>query len=168
MLIRKLRLERGWSQETLGQVTGLSTRTVQRVERGGNASLETLNALSAVFGIPITELAEEVSMKNEDPTTEYGQALLSWEEREAMEYARDIKGFYGHLFSFCIVNVGLVILNLTINPQYLWFFWPLLGWGLGVVMHGMTVFEMFDLFSPGWERRQIEKRLARQQARRRS
>lgn len=34
MIIRKLRLQRGWSQEQLAELTGLSTRTIQRIERG--------------------------------------------------------------------------------------------------------------------------------------
>jgi len=42
MLVQKLRLQRGWSQEQLAIVSGLSVRTIQRIERGQSASLETL------------------------------------------------------------------------------------------------------------------------------
>jgi len=48
-LLRELRLQRGMSQETLAEAAGLSTRTVQRLERGGLASMETAMALAAVF-----------------------------------------------------------------------------------------------------------------------
>ena len=34
MIVRKLRLQRGWSQEQLAEMSGLSTRTIQRIERG--------------------------------------------------------------------------------------------------------------------------------------
>jgi len=34
MLVRKLRLQRGWSQEHLAELVGVSVRTVQRIERG--------------------------------------------------------------------------------------------------------------------------------------
>ena len=34
MNVRKLRLQRNWSQEQLAQVSGLSIRTIQRIERG--------------------------------------------------------------------------------------------------------------------------------------
>ena len=34
MLVQKLRLQRGWSQEQLAVVSGLSVRTIQRIERG--------------------------------------------------------------------------------------------------------------------------------------
>lgn len=42
MLVQKLRLQRSWSQEQLAAVSGLSVRTIQRIERGQSASLETL------------------------------------------------------------------------------------------------------------------------------
>lgn len=32
MIVRKLRLQRGWSQEQLATLTGLSVRTIQRIE----------------------------------------------------------------------------------------------------------------------------------------
>ena len=48
--IRPLRLEKGWSQEQLATIAGLSTRTVQRIENGEQASLETLTAIAAALG----------------------------------------------------------------------------------------------------------------------
>jgi transcriptional regulator with XRE-family HTH domain len=60
-LIRKERLKRAWSQEQLAQVSGLGIRTVQRIESGGNASLETIKALSAVLEIPVESLLADVS-----------------------------------------------------------------------------------------------------------
>ena len=49
MTIRELRLGRGWSQEQLADCTGISVRTVQRLENGGTAGLESAKALAAVF-----------------------------------------------------------------------------------------------------------------------
>ena len=39
MLVQKLGLQRGWSQEQLAELSGLSVRTIQRVKRGQPASL---------------------------------------------------------------------------------------------------------------------------------
>ena len=33
MIVRKLRIQRGWSQDQLAQFSGLSVRTIQRIER---------------------------------------------------------------------------------------------------------------------------------------
>ncbi|MDO5896711.1 helix-turn-helix domain-containing protein [Agrobacterium sp. Azo12] len=59
MLIQKLRLQRGWSQEQLATISGLSTRTIQRLERGQPASLETMNTLAAVFEVDLSQLTDQ-------------------------------------------------------------------------------------------------------------
>lgn len=48
-LVRKLRTERSWSQDQLADAAGLSLRTVQRIEKDGTCSLESSQALAAVF-----------------------------------------------------------------------------------------------------------------------
>lgn len=154
MLIRKLRIERGWSQETLAEFSDLSVRTIQRVERGGNASLETLCALASVFEVDIATIASEKSMYKEND--------LPDEERRAVEYARDIKGFYSHLVLYLICVTAMVAENLYAQPDNLWFVWPTLGWGAGVISHGLAAFEKLSFFDANWERRQIEKWLGRQ------
>ena len=55
-LVKKLRTAENWSQEQLSEKSGLSLRTIQRLENGGNASIESLRALAAAFGIDSTEL----------------------------------------------------------------------------------------------------------------
>ena len=55
-LIRKLRLERMWSQEQLAEISGLSLRTIQRLEARGSASMESIKALAAVFELEADRL----------------------------------------------------------------------------------------------------------------
>lgn len=155
MIIRKLRLQRGWSQEQLAQMSGLSVRTIQRIERGQKAGLESWKSLAAVFETDISALQQESSMPSTSNTP------LSIEEQEAIEYVRDIKSFYGHLIVYVIVTIGLTILNLVSNSSSLWFIWPALGWGIGVLAHAASTFEWFNPLGTNWEKRQIEKRLGR-------
>jgi len=54
-------------------------------------------------------------------------------------------GFYIHLAVYVGVNVLLILINLSKSPEYLWFKWPLMGWGIGIFFHGMSVF----VFSSG-------------------
>ena len=54
--VKKLRQNKGWSQDHLATVSGLSTKTVQRIESGNNASLESQQALASVFKINVGEL----------------------------------------------------------------------------------------------------------------
>ncbi|TCZ89089.1 helix-turn-helix domain-containing protein [Lysobacter sp. N42] len=51
MIVRKLRLQRGWSQAQLAEMVGVATRTIQRIEQGQRPSLETARALASVFGV---------------------------------------------------------------------------------------------------------------------
>lgn len=51
-LIRKYRAEKFYSQEQLAQVSGLGLRTIQRLESQGQASVETVKSLAAVFNVP--------------------------------------------------------------------------------------------------------------------
>lgn len=50
-LIKACRTEKNWTQQHLAEACGLSLRTIQRVERYGNASNETVSALASVFEI---------------------------------------------------------------------------------------------------------------------
>jgi len=49
-MVHRLRTDRGWSQEPLASVAGISLRTVQQVESGGSGSGETRMCLAAAFG----------------------------------------------------------------------------------------------------------------------
>jgi transcriptional regulator with XRE-family HTH domain len=55
-LLRKYRNEKHWSQEQLAAVSGLSLRTIQRLESRGSGSQESLKALAAVFSVPPDKL----------------------------------------------------------------------------------------------------------------
>lgn len=60
MIVKRLREKKNWSQEQLATLSGLSTRTIQRIESGNKASLESLKALASVFEIDISKLKEEI------------------------------------------------------------------------------------------------------------
>lgn len=163
MIVRKLRLQQGWSQEQLSQFSGLSIRTIQRIERGQNASVESLKSLAAVFEVEITDLTQENDMHNDtaQPQSAAGHASISHEEESAIKHVKDIKDFYSHAINYvCIISI-LVIINLVNTPNHLWVIWPALGWGIGIIIHGFSVFEFVNFFGPEWEKKQIEKRLGR-------
>jgi len=67
--IKALRTSNGWTQQHLADACAISLRTVQRVERYGNASQETLASLSSVFEVRQAELIvaeQSVELVNED------------------------------------------------------------------------------------------------------
>ena len=81
------------------------------------------------------------------------------EERyfKAQKRVEEIKGFYGNLIAYIVVNIGLLVLNLVTSPNHLWFYWPLLWWGIGVAFHGLKVFNYMPFFSKDWEEKKIKE-----------
>ena len=153
MIVRKFRLQRGWSQDQLAQISGLSVRTIQRIERGQTPGVEAMKSLAAAFDVNIDDLQQDTAMN----TTE----KMTSDELKAIEYVRDIKGFYSHAITYLLVVSGLFVLNLLSTPGYIWAFWPAFGWGIGLLVHGTSVFEIFSFFNEEWEQKQIEKRLSK-------
>ena len=158
MIVRKLRIERGLSQEQLASMAGVSVRTLQRIERGANASAETLKCLAAVLETDFSALRNGQDMTSATDTL---LPDLSENEQQAMEYVRDIRGFYIHAIQYAVVIAGLAVVNLFTGPEYLWFLWAAFGWGVGLAVHGLGVFEVVNLFGDGWEKRQVARRLAK-------
>ena len=73
--------------------------------------------------------------------------------QKAKERETALRGFYGHLSVYVIVNLGLFLINMTTSPGSLWFVWPLMGWGIAIALHAVRVF----VEAPGsnWEEKKI-------------
>jgi len=157
MLVQKLRLQRGWSQEQLAIVSGLSVRTIQRIERGQSASLETLATLASVFEIDVSQLTVEKETDMQSIAVDSREA----EEALAFERVRKIKKFYLHVAQYVLVIAVLVVINLVTSPHYFWAIWPALGWGVALAMNGMTTFDLVPFLNAAWERKKVEDYLGR-------
>lgn len=66
-LIKTERESRGWTQEHLANVAGLSLRTIQRIEKTGTASFESVTALASVLAVSIAELRVSASVAPRKP-----------------------------------------------------------------------------------------------------
>jgi transcriptional regulator with XRE-family HTH domain len=162
MLVQKLRLQRGWSQEQLAELSGLSVRTIQRLERGQPASVETLKALGAAFEVDFSELKEPAmnAVINENPSPP-NAAAINAEETLALAYVRKLKGFYVNLLQYLVAIPVLAVFNLIMTPHFPWVIFPALGWGMTLLGRGFMVFDRVPIFTAAWERRQVERRLGR-------
>jgi transcriptional regulator with XRE-family HTH domain len=180
MLVQKLRLQRGWSQEQLAELSGLSVRTIQRIERGLPASNETLKSLASVFEIDFSTLqaTQEPAMSTQatvnsnpvlnqpannstPPFQAQSAQSVNADEEAAFRHVRKIRGFYSHVLRYVVIIGALTIFNLIKMPDRIWVIWPALGWGLGLVFHGMRVFGTMPFMNADWEKRQVEKYLGR-------
>ena len=75
----------------------------------------------------------------------------------AVEHVDELKGFYASLFAYCIVIPFLIYLNFKYSPEYQWFWFPLAGWGVGLLFQGLRVFVFDPFFINKWENRKIKE-----------
>lgn len=75
----------------------------------------------------------------------------------AKKKVENLKGFYSNLLSYCIVIPFLIFINLMTSPDHLWFWWPMFGWGIGIVFHAFGVFYHNIGFGKDWEERKIKE-----------
>lgn len=137
--IKKMRLERHWSQEQLAEMSGLSIRTIQRIENGENAGLESLKSLAAVFEINITD---------SDKKEEIDQI------RKEEEYIQNLKGFY-KLLAIAVLSLVVPVIVAINDSNWTFFFWMLLSWA---VLLGVYSLNAFDLFGEEWKNKMIAKK----------
>jgi len=150
MIVRKLRLKRGWSQAQLAEMVGVSSRTIQRVERGQQPGLETSKALASVFEVDLSVFqSEDATMDNE--------GKLKEDEQEAMLFGKRAKEFYEQLLSYVVISVVFLLVFGGSAHLYM----VLGGVGIGMIIYGLITFEVIRIISPGFERRLVEKRLGR-------
>jgi transcriptional regulator with XRE-family HTH domain len=123
--IKKLRLERHWSQEQLAEMSGLSTRTIQRIESGQNADFETLKSLASVFEINLSSLnkkEEEEQLRIEDKKNQ------------------DLKGLYKFI---ALAIFSLVIIFFVSYNDSNWFLFGItfLSWLVIIGVYSINTFK---------------------------
>ncbi|GAA4070509.1 histidine kinase [Flavobacterium cheonanense] len=106
------------------------------------------------FAVYLPILTKQISIMETTNTFNENTSYLRAKER-----VEKIKGFYGNLASYCVVIPILIIINLTTNSRgFQWFWFPMLGWGLGVLFHA---FETFG-YGKSWEEKKIQEILNKQ------
>ena len=75
---------------------------------------------------------------------------------KAKERVEAIKGFYGNLAAYCLVIPFLAYLNYR-TTSFPWVIFPIMGWGFGVLMHGLEAFGYNPLWGKRWEERKIRE-----------
>ena len=138
--IKKMRLERHWSQDQLAEMSGLSIRTIQRIENGENAGLESLKALGAVFETKIADSDKSVEME---------------QVRKEEAYVQNVKGFYKLLAIALLSLVVPLILAISDASNWILFLWILLSWSVVLGVYSLNV---FDFFGEEWKIKLIKKR----------
>lgn len=79
---------------------------------------------------------------------------------QARKRVEEKKGFFVHLTVYVLINIMMVLIwAFVARSSHPWFVWTLGGWGVGLVIHFLSVF----VFSRrgGWENREIAREIER-------
>jgi hypothetical protein len=114
--------------------------------------------------VKITETTETFSVQLPILTKQITimENTIIYNEQQAYEKAKkrvkDIKEFYGNLISYTIVIPILILINMSTYSKFQWFWFPIFGWGLGLLFHGLGVFG----YGKSWEERKIQEILEKE------
>lgn len=142
----------------------LQKKEVLQDRRGvGLQNIISRYAIITARNVHVAETSEYFTVKLPILTKQVGIMETTFNDETENSYYKaqrkveEIKGFYGNFYSWILVNLGLMVLNLVTYPDYLWFFWPLVGWGVGVALHAMSVFNLMPFMGADWEERKIKE-----------
>jgi transcriptional regulator with XRE-family HTH domain len=115
MILKQLRISRRISQEQMAQMSGLNVRTIQRIESGANASLESQKCLAAALDVNIETLNQEniVMDKSSENWKNLPTLLKIWfifnflQMRPIRKTAEKME-IYGHSLGFFFCSLGLI------------------------------------------------------------
>ncbi len=103
------------------------------------------------FSVQLPVLTKKISaMETQQAYIEDKRYLKAKEKVEA------IKGFFGNLTAYCIVIPCLAWLN-YVTTDFPWVIFPTLGWGFGILMHGMEAYGYNPLWGKRWEEKKIRE-----------
>jgi len=110
-----------------------------------------INRSASHFSVAIPMLTKQISvMKTQETYIEDKRYL------RAKEKVEKIKGFYSNLASYLIVLPILAYVNFR-TTDFPWVIFPALGWGFGVMAHGMEAYGYIPFMGKNWEERKIKE-----------
>ncbi|REC42220.1 2TM domain-containing protein [Chryseobacterium pennipullorum] len=104
------------------------------------------------FKVKLPVLATKPNVISTEPDGQYKAY------KKAQKRVKEIKGFYTNLISYCIVCSFLVFINLVTQSRNHWFWFPVLGWGIGVASHAFKVFGIGE----AWQEKKIREIMNKQ------
>jgi hypothetical protein len=79
----------------------------------------------------------------------------------AKKKVKEIKAFYSHFMVYAIISVVLLVVNVLSSPGVYWFYWPMIGWGIGIFFHAMNTFNL-GIMGKDWEERKIKEMIEKE------
>ena len=74
-----------------------------------------------------------------------------------------IKEFYKHLITYCLFTPFIIFVNYVTYWDSKWFWYTIIPWGIGLVIHACIVFINRGAFASRWEERKIEELMRKEE-----
>ncbi|MFV0158564.1 histidine kinase [Empedobacter falsenii] len=140
-------------KETIKDSTGIGLKNIiNRYQLISNREVN-IEKNEQLFRVELPILTQKNTTMNTQNFDEQ-QAYL-----RAIERAKELKKFYAHLGTYVVMSLFFFILNLVTSNGHWWFYWPVLGWGLGVALNAVKVFA----YGSGWEENKAKEILEKEQ-----
>ena len=100
-----------------------------RISRSNSVSRVELLRIADQMGIDPKAVAQAI----EDEKREYEK-----QEKQKAKRKKYLAGFYSHLATYSII-IGFLFTIDVLSGSGWWFFWPMLGWGIGIAFHALPL-----------------------------
>ena len=110
-----------------------------------------INKTASSFVVQIPMLTKQISVMEIQETYIDDKRYV-----RAKEKVEKIKGFYSNLISYIVIIPVLAYINYR-TTDFPWVIFPILGWGFGVVAHGMEAYGYSPFVGKNWEERKIRE-----------
>jgi len=107
-----------------------------------------INQEANSFAVVIPMLTKQMSIMETNYLSNKQDAYYKAKKR-----VEEIKGFYSNLLSYAIVIPFLAFINYKTYWEFKWFWFPMIGWGIGIIFHAFGVFG----YGKSWEERKIQE-----------
>ena len=111
-----------------------------------------INKEATRFAVAIPMLTKQISVMRTQSQPQIDESYV-----RARNHVEELKGFYYSLLSYCLVIPFLIFINYRTSWQFQWFWFPALGWGLGLTIQAFRVFVNNGAFGRKWEERKIQE-----------
>jgi len=137
-------------KKTLNKSSGIGLKNITERYQILSTRTISINQSKSEFKVELPLLTKKASiMKTTSSHTNYENA------RKRLE---NLKGFYWSLFAYIIVIPFLMFVNFKTSwHQHKWFFYPMLGWGVGLAFQAYEVYGKDKYFGKSWENRKLEE-----------
>ncbi|MEM9679268.1 MAG: histidine kinase, partial [Bacteroidota bacterium] len=113
-----------------------------------------INQRAKDFAVAIPMLTKQLSIMR----TQQSQEEINDNYVRARNRVEDLKAFYYSLLSYAFVIPFLYFIWYKFTPFTIqWFWFPMIGWGIGLIFQAYGVFVDNGVFGRNWEKRKIEE-----------